>query len=84
MIIKPNDYFPSLKKIFAFRPKQCHECKTFYRYEILWQAETLPKKVDEKKRNIYTKYFLCLGCALERSKAANYFKVLTKQLADQM
>lgn len=83
MILKSNEYFPSLKKIFAFKTKQCQSCQNYFQREKIWQAETLPFIKTEPKE-VYTVYYLCTGCAKTQSEAVKYFIELTRMEAEKM
>ena len=83
MILKNDEYFPSLKKIFAFKTKQCHKCQNYFQRERIWRAETLPILKTEPKE-IYTVYYLCLGCAKTQTQAVRYFLELTEREAEKL
>lgn len=67
MIVEKNNFYPTLKKVFAFSFKQCSKCENYFKFEWIWKA-----KAQDKENNLVDKY-LCVGCADTKKKAIKYF-----------
>ena len=67
MIIGKNNYYPTLKKVFAFDFHQCDKCENYFKFEWIWKAK------ESDKENNLVDTFLCVGCADTRKKAIKHF-----------